>query len=372
MLGVTFRKAPKDKNKNKNTRKKAGQEKVKGKSKPTSLDIAHLAGVSQPTVSRALRDSPLVSLETRQKVQKIARELNYKVDVNARNLRSQQTNTLALLLFEDVGGGEAFINPFFLSMLGSITRASAKAGYDLLISFQQLSDDWSAEYEDANKADGIIFLGYGDYTSYIKRIDKLDDEGAHFVTWGPVIEDQPGHFVGCNNEQGGFLSTEHLLKLGHTKIAFLGDRSKDYPEFRDRYRGYQNAHKQHNIEIQESLRFNAFFSEESGYKATIELLDSGRDFSSIVCSSDLIAIGAIKALRERGLRVPRDKAIVGFDNIPTAEHLAPALTTVKQDTFEAGKALVDSVIKLIKGESINSVLLPTQLIVRDSCGSTSD
>jgi len=345
---------------------------MKDKNKPTSVDIAHLAGVSQPTVSRALRNSPLVSLETRQRVQKIARDLNYKVDVNARNLRSQRTNTLALLLFEDSSGekSEAFINPFFLSMLGSITRATADHGYDLLISFQQLSDDWNAEYEDANKADGIIFLGYGDYTSYIKRISKLDSEGAHFVTWGPVIKDQPGLFVGCDNEQGGFLAAEQLLKLGHTKIAFLGDGSKDHPEFRDRYAGYQRAHQQHGVEVNKSLRIKAFFSEESGYQATHKLIESGMEFTAIACVSDLIAIGAIKALREHGLRVPRDKAIVGFDDIPTAEHLAPSLSTIQQDTFAAGKALVDSVIRSINGEATKSMLLPTKLVVRDSCGAS--
>jgi len=332
---------------------------MKDKNKPTSIDI---------TVSRALRNSPLVSKKTRLRVQEIARELNYKVDVNARNLRSQRSNTLALLLFEDKDGGEAFINPFFLSMLGSITRAAANAGYDVLVSFQQLSDDWNAEYEDANKADGIIFLGYGDYTSYINRIAKLDEQGAHFVTWGPVIKDQPGHFVGCDNEQGGFLSAQHLLQQGHTEIAFLGDRSQDYPEFRDRYKGYLRAHKEASIENNPKLSFNTFFSEDSGYAATLKLIDSGEQFTAIQCSSDLIAIGAIKALRERGLQVPHDIAIVGFDNIPTAEHLAPSLTTIEQDTLAAGKALVESVIKLIDGETIESILLPTKLIVRNSCG----
>jgi len=342
---------------------------MKENNKPTSVDIAHLAGVSQPTVSRALRNSPLVSLETRRRVQKIAKELNYKVDVNARNLRSQSTNTLALLLFEESSvQNEAFINPFFLSMLGSITRAAADQSYDLLISFQQLSDDWNAEYEDANKADGIIFLGYGSYTSYIERIAKLDDAGAHFVTWGPVIENQPGLFVGCDNEQGGFLAADHLLILGHKQVAFLGNQSKDDPELRDRYAGYRRAHEKHSIKVQETLHFQSSFSEEGGYQAATRLLRSKVEFSAIACASDLIAIGAIKALRESGLRVPNDKAIVGFDNISTAEHLAPALTTIQQNTFEAGKALVDSVILSINGEPAESILLPTKLIVRDSCG----
>src|SRR5690554_2669517 len=107
--------------------------------KATSFDIAYRAGVSQSTVSRALRDSPLVSEKTRFKIQKIAQELNYKVDKNARNLRSRSTFTIALLLCEDQGTASSLINPFFLSMLGSITRACASRGYDLLVSFQQES-----------------------------------------------------------------------------------------------------------------------------------------------------------------------------------------------------------------------------------------
>ena len=159
--------------------------------KPTSFDIAFLAGVSQPTVSRALRGSPVVSLETRKRIEEIARQLNYRVDKNASNLRSQHSNTLALLLFEDPTPDDSLINPFFLSMLGSITRASARQGYDLLISFQQLSKDWQQDYEDSRKADGIILLGYGDYEEYRPRLDKLVEQGTHFVRWGPVLNDEP-------------------------------------------------------------------------------------------------------------------------------------------------------------------------------------
>src|SRR5690606_1607464 len=112
------------------------------KGKPTSLDIAHLAGVSQPTVSRALSGSPMVNEETRKRILAIAEQLNYKVDKNASNLRRQHSGTLALLFFEDPTPDDSAINPFFLSMLGSITRACGQRGYDLLISFQQASEDW--------------------------------------------------------------------------------------------------------------------------------------------------------------------------------------------------------------------------------------
>ncbi|MEP6898342.1 MAG: LacI family DNA-binding transcriptional regulator, partial [Rhodanobacter sp.] len=154
------------------------------KGKATSIDIAHLAGVSQATVSRALRGSPLVNEETRRRIEAAVEQLGYKVDKNASNLRKMHTGTLALLLFEDPTADESHINPFFLSMLGSITRACAQQGYDLLISFQQFSRDWHADFADSKKADGIILLGYGDYLAYRDKLDKLVEQGTRFVRWG--------------------------------------------------------------------------------------------------------------------------------------------------------------------------------------------
>ncbi len=197
--------------------------------KPTSFDIAYLAGVSQPTVSRALRGSPMVSLETRKRIEAIAQQLNYKVDKNASNLRFQHSHTLALLLFEDPTPDESQINPFFLTMLGSITRACARRGYDLLISFQQMSSDWHKEYEDSRKADGIILLGYGDYLAYQSRLEQLVSQGTHFVRWGAVQAGQPGLSVGCDNFHGGYDAARHLLGLGRRRLAFLGDASNHYP-----------------------------------------------------------------------------------------------------------------------------------------------
>lgn len=336
--------------------------------KPTSIDIAHLAGVSQPTVSRALRNSPLVSEETRKKVHQIAQRLNYKVDVNARNLRSQRNNTLALLLCEDPDSSGTLINPFFLSMLGSITQAAAKAGYDVLISFQQLSDDWRADYEDANRADGIIFLGYGDYTAYVNRIEVLDEMGAHFVTWGPVLAGQPGLFIGCDNEQGGFAAADHLLASGRSRIAFIGSVSEACPEFNERNQGYRRAHNKHQQAVSTVLQADADSTAEEGYRAAKSLLAEGKVFDGLCCASDLIAIGAMKAIHEAGLTIPDDIAIVGFDDISSAQYSTPSLTTVKQQTLEAGEALVDAVIKLIAGEVVSSTLLPAELIVRESSG----
>src|SRR5919112_4963733 len=160
--------------------------------RPTSFDIAALAGVSQPTVSRALSGSPSVSEATRARVLAAAEQLNYKVDKNASGLRRQHSQTLALLFFEESASEDAAINPFYLSLLGPMVRRCAEHGYDLLISFQQLSSDWHVDYEDSRKADGIILLGYGDYLLHRPRLEQLVGHGTHFVRWGSAGEVQIG------------------------------------------------------------------------------------------------------------------------------------------------------------------------------------
>lgn len=339
---------------------------MQGKAK--AIDIAHLAGVSQPTVSRALRGSPMVSPETRRRIETIAQQLNYKVDKNASNLRSQHSNTLALLLFEDPTPDDSLINPFFLAMLGSITRACAKRGYDLLVSFQQLSGDWHVDYEDSRKADGIILLGYGDYEEYRARLEQLVKQGTHFVRWGAVLEGQPGVSIGCDNFLGGSQAARHLIDLGRRRIAFLGHASGHYPEFFERYRGYAQVLRDAGLEVSPSLQVDAINLELSGHEATRELIERGEPFDAIVTASDLIAIGAMRELREHQVAVPDDVAVVGFDDIPAASLASPPLTTVMQDTRAAGEVLVDTLLGSIHNEPVEEKVLPTRLVVRRSCG----
>lgn len=341
---------------------------------PTSIDIAYLAGVSQSTVSRALRDSPLVNQETREKVQRIARELNYQVDKNARNLRMQKTKTLALLLCEDKGPGNLLINPFFLAMLGSITRAASERGYDLLVSFQQYSENWQADYEFAHRADGIIFLGYGDWITYQQKIEYLTEVGTHFITWGPVLEGQSGVAIGCNNRKGAYELIQHLISLGRKRIAFIGDIADRSPEFKARYEGYCQALQEAGLQVDPRLQISAETSEDEGYAAMEALLSQQSSqenvaFDAVFGASDVIAIGAIKAIEQKNKVVPDDIAVVGFDDIPIASFTHPPLTTVKQDTFLAGELLVKKLLQKIEGESIESLSLDAELIVRRSCGS---
>lgn len=338
------------------------------KTKTTSLDIAHRAGVSQATVSRVLRGSPLVNAETRRRVEDAVRELNYKVDRHASSLRTQRSGTLALLLFEDPTPDESHINPFFLSMVGSITRACAREGQDLLISFQQLSDDWHADYEDSMKADGLILLGYGDYLAYQGKLEKLVEQGTRFVRWGAVLPDQPGQSIGCDNFNGGRLAGEHLVGLGRRRIAFLGGASSHCPEFFDRFRGCDAALREVGAAMEAILQVDAESSEEDGYNAAAELLERGGAFDAVFAASDLIAIGAMRALADAGLRVPEDVAVVGFDDIPMARFATPPLTTVFQDTKRAGELLVETLMRQVHGEATQSITLPASLVVRKSSG----
>jgi DNA-binding LacI/PurR family transcriptional regulator len=336
------------------------------KGKATSFDIAYLAGVSQPTVSRALRGSPTVNEATRKRILQIASELHYTVDKNASNLRCQQSGTLALLFFEDPTLDDSLINPFFLSMLGSLTRACALQGYDLLISFQQLSNNWHTDYQDSKKADGIILLGYGDFVEYQTRLEQLVEQGTHFVCWGAVLPGQPGISIGCDNLQGGADVTRHLIERGCRRIAFVGSASDHCPEFLQRYRGYVRSLHEAGCEAAAELRIDAITTEQSGYDAVRALLERKARFDGLFCASDLIAIGAMRALHDCGLHVPDDVAVAGFDDIPMASFANPSLTTVQQDTKVAATLLVESLLALIHGEPVQSRTIPATLAVRKS------
>jgi DNA-binding LacI/PurR family transcriptional regulator len=334
--------------------------------RPTSFDLAALAGVSQPTVSRALSGSPSVSAETRARVLAAAEQLHYKVDKNASGLRRQLSRTLAVLFFEEPSPDESLINPIYLSMLGPMVRKCAVHGYDLLISFQQLSSDWHVDYEDSRKADGLILLGYGDFLQYQPKLARLVERGAHFVRWGSPNEQGFGATIGSDNEQGGFDATEHLLQCGRRAIAFVGTANAANPEFLNRWRGYCRALRSAGIEPDDRLRADADPSELSGHAAVAELLDRGVEFDAIFAASDVAAIGAMHALQSLGRTIPDEVAIVGFDDIPAASLSTPRLTTVDQDARRAGEALIEALIEAVEQGHAKNRLLPVRLKIRES------
>lgn len=334
--------------------------------KVTSFDIAALAGVSQPTVSRALRGDRTVSDATRLRIEAIANQIGYKVDRNASSLRSGHSNTLALLFFEDPLPDGSYINPFFLSMLGSILMTCAQRGYDLLTSFQQSSNDWHVSYRDSRKADGLILLGYGDYEFYQARLDQLARQGTHFVRWGAVDEGGSDTTIGCDNVLGGREAAAHLAARGCRHVAFVGDASHHYPEFRDRYRGLCEGLRDAGLAVESALRVDCLSIENAGYEATRRLIGLGVGFDGLFAASDLIALGALRALGEAGIAVPDKVAVIGFDDIPAAGMVRPSLTTVAQDYRRAGPLLVDALIRRIHGEAPDNRVLAPRLVVRAS------
>ena len=251
--------------------------------KPTSFDIAFLAGVSQPTVSRALRGSPVVSLETRKRIEEIARQLNYRVDKNASNLRSQHSNTLALLLFEDPTPDDSQINPFFLSMLGSITRASARQGYDLLISFQQLSERLAAGLRGQPQ-------GRRHHPARLRRLRGIPAAaratgrtGHAFRALGTGAQRRAGRF-GRLGQCAGRLR-RHAPPAGAGPQPHRVPRPRDHslpgilrplPRLRARADGSARVH------VLAPLQVDAINTEESGFQAATELRARGVEFDAIV------------------------------------------------------------------------------------------
>jgi DNA-binding LacI/PurR family transcriptional regulator len=192
------------------------------------------------------------------------------------------------------------------------------------------------------------------------------ESGTHFVRWGPVLSDEPGVSIGSDNAQGGYDVARHLLARGRRKLAFFGHATSHYPEFFDRYRGYERALIEGRTAADPALQVDAINLEESGYQALKELQARGVEFDGIVCASDLIAIGALRALQESGIEVPRQVSVAGFDDIPAASSTNPPLTTVLQDTRRAGELLVETLLRQIAGDPASNSVIPTRLVIRKS------
>ena len=260
------------------------------------------------------------------------------------------------------------IRDSFLSMLGHITTCAADLGYDVLVSMQQLSDDWHIEYQASHRADGLILLGYGDYVSYREKLDALAAANTRFIIYGAFAADQPGLSLGCDNVKGGRIATDHLLGLGRRRIAILGDTSRRHPEFASRYDGHALALRAAGIDVDPALKVFADNTEVDAFRAVRAFLDSGIEVDALFAVTDVLAIGAMHAIADSGRQVPQDISVVGFDDLPRAAYVNPPLTTVQQNIREAGEGLVRMIVGRVEGEDVESSRLDPKLIVRQSCG----
>ncbi len=334
-------------------------------SKKTRLeDLAALAGVSTATVSRALNDSPAVNDRTKRAIWKLAREQGYGFRPNMPTSLSQSVATISIVVPTPQGRDGWLLDPFFLELLGGIGEAARDSRCDFLVSHAspQSYDDLSKLVE-VNRSDGVIFLGQ----SYLhERLNRLAAVEKGFIVWGGELPGQRYCSVGSDNVRGGRRAAAHLLRLGRRRIAFIGDT--EAPEVRQRFEGYKDALARADVAYDEKLVSPAHFEIESAQAAVDSLIAENIPFDAVFGGSDAIAIGAIRALTRRGVSVPDDISVVGYDDVMLARYSQPALTTIRQDLAQAGRLMVSKLLNARDGGEMISERLDTNIIVRDSCG----
>jgi len=332
-------------------------------SKLTLTGLAKIAGVSPSTVSRALKNNPLIKKETREAIQQLALENNFSLNHAASRLRTQKTNVIAVILNLTDHTDQSISDPFLLKVVGDLNLALNKAGYELLLSNSLMATgNWADYFINSSRADGLIIIGQGKSFAKIEEAAKV---GAPLVVWGDPEIKSSYPIVGSDNFYGGYLATEHLLKSGCKRVLFLGD--PEHAEMGQRHRGYMKALEDMKLEILPELTLSIDITSKAAYEKVTEMIVSkGLFFDGIVASSDMVALGALKALKERYISIPSDVSIVGFDDIAMAEHFHPALTTIKQDTELAAKLMVDQLLKRIDGAKAHSKTIDIELVTRKS------
>ncbi|EZP77196.1 transcriptional regulator [Parageobacillus genomosp. 1] len=324
-------------------------------------DVAKLANVSTATVSRVLRNAGNVTEETKRRVLEAIEALNYQPNVLGRYLRRMETETV-LVIVPDI------TNPFFSKVLRGIEAVALERGYQVLLGDTQNDVRLEEQYLNVlpqKQVDGMIFL------TARTRKELMEEMSRQFpiVLACEYLEGTDIPTVSIDNISSARKATEHLIGLGHRRIAHLTG-PMDVILSRDRLRGYYQALAQHDIDVDAALVQEGDFSYESGYNVTLKLLALEKPPTAIFAANDAMAIGAIKAVRHRGGRVPEDVAVVGFDDIQMASIFEPGVTTIAQPMFDIGKQAMKLLLQLIDGEEVErrQFVLPDQLVIRESCG----
>ena len=324
-------------------------------------DIARLAKVSKPTVSRALSNSPLVKGATREHVLAVARKHGYAVNRNAQKLRHKRTNTIAVSLDFHSHKQNHISDPFIFELLAGVAEALGDLNQDLLLCAPDHNDaDAFQQMLLSRGADGFIVLGQG------HREDMLEafaGTGAPLVVWGAASPRARYCVVGSDNFLGGQLAGRYFIGKQRKHFLFFGDTS--FREIQLRRDGLQQvaAGKNGDISI-DTLSLNNFSYEAAFQAATRYLAETKQVPDAVFAFSDTAAMALVCAFRDAGIEVGKDASIVGYNDIPSAAYFSPPVTTIKQDIHQAGKQLVSSLIRLLEGETVPSTTIHTELIVR--------
>ncbi|MBB4145746.1 LacI family DNA-binding transcriptional regulator [Rhizobium rhizoryzae] len=332
---------------------------------PTSADVARLAGVSQATISLVLngRDSAVrISPETRERVISAAATLGYTPNHAARSLRQRRTKIITFVL-------PTLENPYFLEIVSAAQAEASRQGYSVTIisSRNELSEFHTALLLHGAAYDGIIVAGHNNCSA--PELPALVKRGV-----GVVVLQEPSpapgiHSVRVDLERGGYLATRHLIELGHRRIAHFTQALRNSHGGHDRIDGYLRALSEAGLPFEEDLVVVTENSLSGGVEALDKVLALPKPPTALFAYNDRLAIGALHGLRTKGLKVPEDFAVVGFDGIAFGGYTSPTLTTVDSSREELGKLAMQAVIDAIeKKEGRKDHLLPVRLLVRESCG----
>ncbi|WP_133914519.1 LacI family DNA-binding transcriptional regulator [Streptomyces sp. NBC_00582] len=334
----------------------------------TIRDVAARAGVSASTVSRVLGGVYPVSAETRARVLRAVGELDYVADARAKAVAGAGTPTLAFVL-EDITG------PSFAHMAHGVEREAHRLGHLCLVCSTEGDVRHELDFVEtmrAQRATAVILVGGGadtpEYRARTRRMaDSLASAGSRLVLCGrpPLGPGAPVTVVEYDNEGGAFALVAHVLARGHRRVLFLGGKP-DHTTALGREHGYLQAHRARGVEVDPALVLHGDFTRDTGHRLLRQALDRRLDFTAVVAATDMVAAGALTALHEAGLDVPGDVSLAGYDDIPFARDLHPALTTVHVPYEELGRLAVRTVLGRAPDAPGEHLLLGTHVVVRDS------
>ena len=322
--------------------------------------VAEKAEVSVNTASRAINNKPDINLETKKRVLQIAKELGYIRNAAAVALRTKKTGTIGVVIADNR-------NPFYAEVLNGMEEAARGKNYHIILANTQR--DYKKEEEAINlllakRVDGLLITPVQDKDDDIKN---LIDANIPFVVVGRDFENIEVDAIYNDEVKGGFLATEYLIKKGHKRIALIDGFLYKSPA-KGRLEGYKKALNKYRISLDESLISVGDINMEDGYERTKQMLEKNLDFTAIFAYNDMMAFGAMQAIKEKGLRIPEDIGLVGYDDIPFSSLISPPLTTVKVKKQDLGVESVKLLLSRINSnrKKIKKIMLDVELIIRET------
>lgn len=331
----------------------------------TMKDISKIAMVSIATVSAVINKSAYVSPELAERVNKAIEELNYRPNAIARSLKMNSTLTIGVIISD-------IANPYYAAMIKGMDDAAIKKNFSLILCNTSNDHDRFLNYLKLlmeKRVDGLLLASI----SHQDDLQRVERTGIKYVLLNRKPPAYDRNFVGVNNPLTSELSVKHLVSQGKKRIAyFAGDLQTSTA--RERWEGFVSGMRQNGLQIDDSLMFQGDYTQESGYTNVKKMLSEVNVLPDAICAaSDLVAFGAIKALRESGIRVPDDIAVIGNDNNPFSENFIVPLSTIDHPTYQMGKLSMEFMLQMIEGKDEGQnrqIILTPSLVVRESSGSS--